>query len=141
MAETILIVANDPVVRNQLVWALAEHGYRFFTTSDGGGSILQVGFIQPGLVILNIPPDGQDRWKTLQRIREMSPVPVIVLTGSEDDEGRSECLERGADCCLSQPFNERELQARARALLRRVQYKARSGREPQAIPTYGKHAS
>jgi DNA-binding response OmpR family regulator len=140
MAETILIIANELEIRNQLVGALSEYGYRFFTTADGGGAILQVGFIQPQLVILDLASEGQDRWRTLQRIRELFPVPVIVLTASENDDDRSESLDRGADCCLIQPFSAQELQARVRALLRRVRYGDRVVQDPQSVSICSKHA-
>jgi DNA-binding response OmpR family regulator len=135
----ILIIANDLEVRNQLARALATNGFRLFTVPDGGGAIFQFGLILPDLVIVEIPAGGQDRWKTLQRIREMSPVPVIALAAPEDPEGKSESLDRGADSCLTRPFDMQELQARIRALLRRVEYATHSARQSQAVPVYGGH--
>jgi DNA-binding response OmpR family regulator len=136
----ILIVADEPDTRNQLARSLAGSGFRVFAVPDGAGAVLQFGLILPDLVILDIPPAGKERWKPVQRIREMSPVPVIVLVASEDHEGKSEGLDWGADSCLTKPFDLPELQARVRALLRRVQYAARSSRRSSAVPVYSRPA-
>jgi DNA-binding response OmpR family regulator len=136
----ILIVTNDPVMQNLLVRALSGNGYRSYTTPDGGGTLLQIGLTQPDLVILDVPWPGRERWRTLRRIREQSSVPLIALVAVEDQEGGSESLDRGADAFLTKPFDLQELGARVRALLRRTEYAARSGRHSSTVPIYGGHA-
>jgi DNA-binding response OmpR family regulator len=133
----ILIVANDPAVRNQLVGSFSGVDSRAFSAPDGGEALLQFGLILPDLVILDIPLSGKDRWKTVQRMREMSPVPVIALVSVEDYEGKSESLDRGADSFLTKPFDVQELQARVRALLRRVHGTTRPARQQTAVSLCG----
>jgi DNA-binding response OmpR family regulator len=133
----ILIVTDDPVMQNLLVRALSGNGYRSFTAPDGGSAILQVGLTQPDLVILDVPWPGRDRWRTLRRIRELSSVPLIALVSVEDQEGGSESLDRGADAFLTKPFDLQELEARVRALLRRVRCTARAIRQSNASRAYG----
>jgi DNA-binding response OmpR family regulator len=118
----VLVIANDIDVRNHLVRSLSGSGLRVFAVPD--------------IVILEVAPRGVDRWETLQRVREMSFVPLIALVSLEDREGRSESLDRGADSCLTKPFYISELQARVRALLRRVHFIARSARQAPATPVY-----
>jgi DNA-binding response OmpR family regulator len=133
----ILIVVDDPDMQGLLVRVLSGNGFRLCAVPDGGGALLQFGLFQPDLVIVNILASGKDRWKTLQRIRELSSVPVIALTAADDYEGKSESLDRGADSCLARPFDLLELQARVRALLRRVNYAARAARKSPVVPLYG----
>jgi DNA-binding response OmpR family regulator len=129
----ILIVTDDPEMQSQLVQALSGRGFWSFAVPRGGSTIFQLGLIQPDLVILDVGLDGMDRWRTLHHVREVSSVPVIVLVAPQDREGRSESLDRGADSCLSKPFEAQELQARVRALVRRVHYAARSTRQSQTV--------
>jgi DNA-binding response OmpR family regulator len=136
MEAKILIIADDPDMRNQLVRAFAGGGSRAFAVPDSGEAFLQFGLLLPDLVILDIPPRGKDRWETVRRVREMSYVPVIALVSREDIEGKSESLDHGADSCLTKPFQVSELRARARALLRRVQYAARSALQSPTAPLY-----
>ncbi len=137
--KKILIIADDPNVRNLLAQAFAKGRFRSFAVPDGGSAVLQFGLIQPDLVILDVPTGDRDRWKTLRRIRELSSVPLLALIEEEDWEGGSESLERGADIFLVRPFDLRELEARVRALLRRVQYTARSLRQSQTEPIFGRY--
>ena len=136
MEPKILVIANDVDVRNHLVRSLSGSGLRIFAAPDSGEAFLQLGLFLPDLVVLDVVPSGADRWQTLQRVREISPVPVIALVSLEDREGRSESLDWGADSCLSKPFYVSELQARARALLRRVYLNTRSARQASVGPVY-----
>jgi DNA-binding response OmpR family regulator len=124
----ILIIADDPEVRNQLLRSLGGSGAQTSAVPDRQEAFLQFGLFLPDLVIVDIPLRRRDRWKTIQRVREISSVPVIALISVKDREGKSESLDYGADFCLTKPFHVSELQARIRALLRRVRYTAHSAR-------------
>lgn len=124
----ILIIADDPEVRNQLLRSLGGSGAQTFAVPGSEQSFLQFGLFLPELVIVDIPLHSKDRWKTIQRVREMSSVPIIALISVKDRQGRSESLDYGADSCLTKPYHASELQARIRALLRRVRYTAQSAR-------------
>ncbi len=130
MNQKILIVENDPNVRDRLVEAFSANGFQSLAAPDEPGAIFDFGLLQPDLVILGIPQAGEDRWQTLRRIREVSSVPVIMLTVPDDREGNIESLERGADSFVTKPFDMRELRARVRALLRRVQHAAQATGNP-----------
>ncbi len=121
MASKILIIEDNRNVRDVLVQMLSISGYRAFGAADGRSGLLKFGLVQPDLVILDIRLPGMDGWETLQRIREISTVPVIVLTVVNDEEAKVKSLRLGADHFMTKPFSTQELQARVRALLRRSQ--------------------
>ena len=83
------------------------------TASDGVGGLFQLGLRQPHLVVLDV-----NGWETLQRIRTLSDIPIIALV-EDRPEARVESLDRGADYFLVKPPSLGELDARARALLRK----------------------
>lgn len=113
METRVLIVVGDRDTRELLAQTFAGHGLRALTASDGVSGLFQVGLVQPDLVVLDI-----NGWETLRRIRTLSSVPIIVLI--EDELGaRIESLNQGADYFVTKPPSLRELEAKARALLRR----------------------
>jgi two-component system KDP operon response regulator KdpE len=92
-------------------------------------------FLQPDLVILEMGRSKEATRKVLQGIRDWSFVPVIALLPPGDVLGAVEALNAGADQCLSQSFAPQELEARARALLRRVEVTTVIERQALPIPT------
>lgn len=119
--KTILIIGDDLETQYLLTEALSQGEFQVSATPTRIGSILQFGLIQPSLLIFDIPQADTRSWEILERIRELSSVPVIALLADNDYEARIASLDRGADYCLAKPFNVQELQARVRALLRRAQ--------------------
>lgn len=120
MSKRILIIEDTSDARDFFNRALPSEEYRVFITSRDG-ALLQLGLVQPNLIILALRMSNSSSWWTLQRIRELSSVPIIVLSTLDDKGIEVECLDRGADLCLTRPISVRELQARVRALLRRDQ--------------------
>ena len=114
----ILIVASDLDMQDRVVRSLGNTGYQLLATSDGSGALYQLGLYMPDLIVLDTALPDMDGWETLQRLREVSNVPVIVLTELEEN-ARIEGLQRGADCSMSRLFGIREFNARVHALLRR----------------------
>lgn len=113
MERRVLVVVGDRDTRELLAQTFAGHGFRALTASDGVSGLFQVGLVQPDLVVLDI-----HGWDTLRRIRNLSGVPIIVLV--EDEPGaRIESLDQGADYFVTKPPSLREVEAKARALLRR----------------------
>jgi DNA-binding response OmpR family regulator len=119
--KKILIIGDDLETQYLLTEALSQSGFQISATPTRIGSILQFGLIQPSLLIFDVPQAATRSWELLERIRELSSVPVIALLADNDHEARIASLDRGADYCLVKPFDVQELQARVRALLRRFQ--------------------
>jgi DNA-binding response OmpR family regulator len=109
----VLIVVGDRDTRELLAQTFAGHGFRAWNASDGVSGLFQVGLVQPDLVVLDI-----NGWETLRRIRMVSSVPIIVLV-KDEPAARIESLNQGADYFVIKPPSLRELEAKARALLRR----------------------
>ena len=120
MEDRILVVTHSADMRDLLVPFLAQSGCKVSTAVDGRGALLRLGLCHPQLIILDMALPGLDSWETLQRIRELSDVPVIAFTGP-NQETKLDSLRQGADYSVSCPFSMRELEARVYALLRRVE--------------------
>lgn len=120
MPEHILVVDDDPQLRELLAGYLGRNGYRVSTVADGRGlwSALDAGGVD--LVILDLMLPGDDGLVLCRNLRARSNLPVIMLTARGDDLDRILGLEMGADDYLPKPFNPRELLARVRGVLRRT---------------------
>ena len=114
MEKRVLIVAGDRDMRELLAQVFSGHGFRALTACDGVGGLFQVGLVQPDLVVLDV-----NGWDTLRRIRALSSVPIIVLI-EDEPRARIESLDQGADYFVTKPPSLREVEAKARALLRRA---------------------
>jgi DNA-binding response OmpR family regulator len=125
MAGTrILVVDDDDDIRG-LVRALLERaGHEVTDAPDGRTGLRELFADSPDLVILDVAMPGLDGWETLERIREVSDVPVLMLTARDAELERVRGLQSGADDYVVKPFGRQELVARVDALLRRP----RSGR-------------
>jgi DNA-binding response OmpR family regulator len=126
----ILIVADDRDIRELLVHSLSHSELRVFSASDGRSALLQFGLVLPDLIVLDMSLPDLDSWETLHRLRELSSVPVIVLTTVEE-EARLAGLRHGADFSMAKPLSIRELTARVHALLRRAHHTIPFSQEPQ----------
>jgi len=130
----VLIVQGDRAMCTMLELALTYNGkgFQVSTAPTGRSALLQLAIVRPDLILLDLTlPDG-DGWETLDRIREISTVPVIALSSVNDPEITVRSLERGADYCLAQPWRTRELRARVRVLLRRENRPVRTARQEMA---------
>lgn len=112
MEKRILVVGNNPSVRDSLRQAFSGGGLRVFAASDGVEGLFQFGIVQPHIVILDT-----DESDTLRRLRALSAVPIIVLT---DEMSGPESIDLGADFFVARPPNLRELSAIVRAAVRRM---------------------
>lgn len=115
----ILIVEDDDSIREIVVRVLESEGYVTQEATNGLKALEQFYITLPDLIILDIKMPEMDGWEALQRLRQISDTPVIMLTvfGSTDDIIRG--LELGADDYLVKPFGVQELLARVNAVLRR----------------------
>jgi DNA-binding response OmpR family regulator len=125
-ASRILVVDDDDDIRG-LVRALLERaGHEVTDAPDGRAGLRELYAGSPDLVILDVAMPGLDGWATLERIREVTDVPVLMLTARDAELERVRGLMGGADDYVVKPFGRQELVARVDVLLRRPR-----GAEPQ----------
>jgi len=122
----VLIVDDDPSVREVLVLYLTQAGFETRQAEDGHAAIELVNAQSPDLILLDIMLPGLDGYDVYRTLRERSDVPIIFLTARDEDVDRILGLELGADDYITKPFNPREVVARVKAVLRRVSPAARS---------------
>jgi DNA-binding response OmpR family regulator len=115
----ILIADDDADVRRLIVVLLERAGYRAFEAPDGREALRLLYTRRPAAVVLDVAMPGLDGWKVLERIREVSDVPVLMLTAQGEELHRVRGLRAGADDYVTKPFGRQELLARIEALLRR----------------------
>jgi two-component system KDP operon response regulator KdpE len=125
--DRILLVDDSAVDRKILRDALAHAGYDVAEAGDGASALRALYTSRPDLVILDVLMPEMDGWTTLRRIREMTDVPVMMLTSLDSEDEAVRGLEAGADDFVSRPVSPRALIARAAALLRRTRAPAPDG--------------
>ena len=122
MRKKVLVIDDEPAFVNWAEQVLIHEGYEMFTASDGQEALRLLFVHKPNLVLLDVVMPRMDGWKTCSRIREISDIPVVIITGKrkgEDNIVRG--LDYGADDYLIKPIGNRELVARVRAALRRAE--------------------
>ena len=117
---TILVVDDEPIVREVVVRYLEREGYRTLEAGDGDGARRLVESQPPDLVVLDVMLPGMDGLELCRWIRSRSELPVIMLTARGEEADRIVGLELGADDYVTKPFSPRELAARVRTVLRRA---------------------
>jgi DNA-binding response OmpR family regulator len=115
----VLVIDDDGDVRALVVGLLERAGYEVNEASDGRDGLRAVFSDRPDLVLLDVTMPGLDGWGTLERIRELTDVPVLMVTARSDELEKVRGLKAGADDYLTKPFGRQELLARVEALLRR----------------------
>ncbi|HAY84671.1 MAG TPA: DNA-binding response regulator [Chloroflexi bacterium] len=119
--ELILLVDDEPSIIQLVRMYLEQEGYRVEAAGDGPAALQAVQAKNPALVVLDVMLPEIDGFEVCRRLRaENNPVLVIMLTARDEDIDKIVGLELGADDYLTKPFNPRELVARVRAMLRRV---------------------
>ena len=118
-ATRILVVDDDDDIRGLLRTLLERAGHEVSDAPDGRAGLRELYAGSPDLVILDVAMPGLDGWATLERIREVSDVPVLMLTARDAEVERVHGLKGGADDYVVKPFGRQELVARVDVLLRR----------------------
>jgi DNA-binding response OmpR family regulator len=116
----VLVVDDDAVTRELLRGVLERAGHEVREAVDGRAGLRELYATSPDLVVLDVEMPELDGWATLERIRDMSDVPVLMLTARETELERVRGLQGGADDYVVKPFGHQELLARVQALLRRA---------------------
>lgn len=115
----ILIVDDDPNIREVLAVLLSSEGYRVSTAEDGPEALKLQESEKPNLVILDIMMPGMDGVEVCARIRARSPVPILFLTAKSQDTDKVDAYTSGGDDYLVKPFSQTELLMKIKSLLRR----------------------
>jgi DNA-binding response OmpR family regulator len=118
-AGRVLVVDDEPMVREVVTRYLERDGFRVDATGDGLTALDLARARPPDLLILDVMLPSKDGFSVLQELRKTSSVPVILLTARADETDRVLGLELGADDYVVKPFSPRELSARVRSVLRR----------------------
>jgi len=116
---TVLVVDDEPIVREVVVRYLAREGHDTLEAADGAAARDEIERSDPDLVVLDVMLPGLDGLELCRWIRRRSELPVIMLTARGDEADRIVGLELGADDYVTKPFSPRELAARVRSVLRR----------------------
>ncbi len=151
----VLVVDDEPAIRRFLRTSLTAHGYTVFEASGGQEALTEVIAHRPDVILLDLGLPDIDGIDVTRRLREWSPIPIIILSVRGQEEDKIAALDAGADDYLTKPFGIGELLARLRATLRRTAAPAAepvytvdaltvdlarrvvtvAGREPQLTPT------
>lgn len=117
--QRILVVEDDPAVRNLVTTALDLHGYDVEKAETGELAVMEAASRNPDLIMLDLGLPDIDGVEVISKIRGWSAVPIIVISARTEDSDKIGALDAGADDYLTKPFSVEELLARVRASLRR----------------------
>ena len=129
----ILVIDDEPSILNLVTAYLKPEGYEVHTAMDGQSGLKAARAFKPDLVILDIMLPGIDGLELLSRLRRESQVYVILLTAKTEETDKIVGLAIGADDYVTKPFSPRELTARVKAALRRIQTSAAAGSETSVL--------
>jgi DNA-binding response OmpR family regulator len=119
-AARVLVIDDDADIRGLVTELLERAGLSVEQAEDGRSGLRALHKTPPDLVVLDVSMPDLDGWQTLERIRDLSEVPVLMLTARGDELERVRGLQAGADDYVVKPFGRQELLARVQALLRRA---------------------
>ncbi|OAI52370.1 two-component system response regulator [Betaproteobacteria bacterium SCGC AG-212-J23] len=125
-ATRVLVVDDDPTIRQMLADYLGDHGYEVTLAASGTAMRAEMERARPAVVLLDIGLPGEDGLTLARFLRERYEVGIIMVTGASDVVDRVAGLEVGADDYIAKPFDPRELRARLKSVLRRLEKKADS---------------
>ena len=136
VAPHVLVVDDDPSIRQMLVDFLGDYDYKVSAVATGAEMTEVLTRSAIDLLVLDVRLPDEDGIQIARRLREQSDLAIIVITGRRDEADRVMALELGADDYLTKPFSPRELLARVRALLRRSKMHADVARREAGVRAY-----
>ena len=116
----ILVVEDDPPIRNLITTTLKTNDYRYLIAANGETAILEASSHNPDIVLLDLGLPDIDGVQVIRTIRSWSNLPIIVISARSEDNDKIEALDAGADDYLTKPFSVEELLARLRVTQRRL---------------------
>lgn len=132
MKERVLVIEDDKGIADAIVYALRREGLTAEAVYNGEEALKRFDLFKPEAIILDVMLPGIDGYEVLKRLQDKNPVGIIMLTAKEDIVNKVLGLELGADDYITKPFDMRELLARLRSLLRRLQTKVGAETQIQA---------
>ena len=120
-AHRVLVVEDEPIIAEAVASRLRAEGFEVDLAYDGPGAVDAAARLQPDLIVLDVMLPGFDGLEVCRRVQAARPVPVLMLTARDDETDLLIGLAVGADDYLTKPFSMRELVARVRVLMRRVE--------------------
>ena len=129
----ILVIDDEPSITNLVTAYLKPEGYEVYTAADGNAGLKAARAFKPHLIILDIMLPGMDGIELLSRLRRESEVYVIMLTARTEETDKIVGLSVGADDYVTKPLSPRELVARVKAALRRIEAGTSSSRERSVL--------
>jgi len=121
MSQRILVVEDEPMINEAVTDRLLAEGFEVRQAHDGPAAVAAAAEWEPDLIVLDVMLPGYDGLEVCRRVQAERPVPVLMLTARDDETDILVGLGVGADDYLTKPFSMRELVARLRVLLRRVE--------------------
>ena len=137
MGHQILIVDDDPHIREVICFALDEAGFQTAVARDGAEALAQFAARAPDLIILDVGMPEMDGLEVCRQIRKTSDVPILFLSARDEEIDRILGLEIGGDDYVTKPFSPRELIARIRVILKRLTPRAPEAEESNANFSHG----
>jgi two-component system KDP operon response regulator KdpE len=134
----VLVVEDEPQMRKFVRIALESHDYRVLEASSAAEGIQQASVHTPDLVLLDLGLPDTDGMEVTRRLREWTPVPILVISARGQEDSKVKALDEGADDYLTKPFGAAELLARMRVALRHA---ARSRETVSTVVTIGDDVS
>ena len=131
------MVDDEASIRRILETRLTMVGYTVATACDGEEALEMFASVEPDLVVLDVMMPRRDGYGVVQELRKTSDVPIVMLTALSEVKDRILGLELGADDYLMKPFSPKELEARIRCVLRRVQSQGGAGGAARPIASQG----
>lgn len=132
MNEKIMVIEDDITIADAITYALRREGYTVETVYHGEGALTKINAFHPDAIVLDVMLPGMDGYAILKKLQDKGPVGIIMLTAKDDIVNKILGLELGADDYMTKPFDMRELLARLKSLLRRMQA-AEEKQEPSEI--------
>ena len=134
----VLVVDDDPHIRQLLVFALEKAGLTAREAEDGEAALAAVAASPPDLVVLDINMPKLDGLEVCRRLRAQGDLPILFLSSRDDEIDRILGIELGADDYVVKPFSPREVTARVQAILRRTRNPAAAPAKDAAVLTHGR---
>ncbi len=116
----VLVIEDDPPVRNLIVTTLKTHDYKYLTAKNGAEAIMMASSHNPDVLFLDLGLPDMDGIDVIRQVRSWSTTPIIVISARGDDADKIEALDAGADDYLTKPFSVEEMLARLRVTIRRL---------------------